>query len=1329
MAIGIILVDLCLKNMNHILATWTQAMSADDTMSCLTGPDYGGGMQRNSDNQDSCFPYHVEPEDEAPVRPDGKVSYNDSVEPEDKSQEELDETANFSNFPVEPANEVSVQPQNKTRSFYDPLEANDEASMKTKTKTTHNTDPTKSVAKTQVDPEDETSFSHDPLVPDEAPAEADSYCKNSLEYDDKASEELDLDKVSSSIDYRKLDSETPVEPDCSDPSEPSDEAPVKPRNKTTTNNAKKSDGKTLVKPDDETNSLHDPVVHDKAQVEPGYSNCMKPDFGVMAEPCNKASFIEDCGTPVESDYNDCSSESCQVSEQCLEKRLKLRVPVCNSPGSLNANPQAVAKFTLYVAPVYGGKIVYLWTVQLQLKDADESYMMVTKLVQVYNVVTRYLLSGNRKKLVASVKPRTQSKTGDIAENMQDRDDSVKHHDCLDDDQSDDNYQSSGSELSVNVPESSGEEEEDDDDDDDTSVVFPLLNNMHEKMDVDSSMGLSQSIFDLNVDLITRIAAIRNTVEQKILWETNTIQIANSSKASNMFNPVKVESYEKKNGKRNYRTLNFCFYCKNQYNSKISKHLMSVHFNEERVQKISNMPVGSVERKMCLQKLQKEGNYDHNAQVLKNGKGTLVVYRRPSEISKVCASEYLPCEYCLGFFHEKQLWIHAKSCYFREVAVDTPANYVRNGRIMMAPYMIREESEIGELDLVIAKMKETVQNPGLKQVCAEDELIREFGLSQLDKLGTKEEQRRKDQDNIRTKMRSIARLLSKLNEKKLRDVPLSNYICGKEFMNVVATVKLLSRESNSPNLATNLGHYLKQIALLKGSLGLQKDDATKYEEAKVFQELYTTHWNSKVSAVANRTKRLRCINKKEELPSTEDLVKLKEYLMKEIHTGIKKINPTYEEYVRMTQIIMARIVLFNKRRISEVDELKVNEFDKRIKGDDVGNNAEIISTLGLPMRYLIYVSTLCCSIVMHLVEVRGKSTRGLRKVYILLTPDMVDGINFLLTSRIHAGINPENVYVFGRTTSTPQDGCTAMRMVSEACPGLSNPDLIRTRLLRKYMATTSQIMDMTADELKLVADHMGHSVAIHTNVYTLQTSILERTKVARALVALENGKLNGYKGKRLESISLEGWFTSINVSIKFNLLSFGYLEAIMELFPYGIKIPQPVEEEDDPENEDLSDTSVAENENVTGIDQEQEHREHSNETKSKVIKRKRWTEEEESSFSKAFKRQIQEKSNATTKEIRDAIQKFGNLNGRSEAMIRSKLNNIIHGKCIETSRLSPKSQYFLRACGREWLTRATVKKRPESNDKLMFLLWAYNINSMITPSRNVKESNCRLINLD
>ena len=63
--------------------------------------------------------------------------------------------------------------------------------------------------------------------------------------------------------------------------------------------------------------------------------------------------------------------------------------------------------------------------------------------------------------------------------------------------------------------------------------------------------------------------------------------------------------------------------------------------------------------------------------------------------------------------------------------------------------------------------------------------------------------------------------------------------------------------------------------------------------------------------------------------------------------------------------------------------------------------------------------------------------------------------------------------------------------------------------------------MTEGELKMVADHMGHNLDIHTNIYKMQSSVIEKSKVARVLIALENGMVNRWKGQRLDDINIAG----------------------------------------------------------------------------------------------------------------------------------------------------------------------------------------------------------------
>lgn len=63
--------------------------------------------------------------------------------------------------------------------------------------------------------------------------------------------------------------------------------------------------------------------------------------------------------------------------------------------------------------------------------------------------------------------------------------------------------------------------------------------------------------------------------------------------------------------------------------------------------------------------------------------------------------------------------------------------------------------------------------------------------------------------------------------------------------------------------------------------------------------------------------------------------------------------------------------------------------------------------------------------------------------------------------------------------------------------------------------------MTDNELKLLADHMGHSLQIHTDVYRLQSSLLEKAKVAKLLIAVENGSSELWKNRSMQSIDSTG----------------------------------------------------------------------------------------------------------------------------------------------------------------------------------------------------------------
>ena len=76
--------------------------------------------------------------------------------------------------------------------------------------------------------------------------------------------------------------------------------------------------------------------------------------------------------------------------------------------------------------------------------------------------------------------------------------------------------------------------------------------------------------------------------------------------------------------------------------------------------------------------------------------------------------------------------------------------------MIAPLFCREESSEREVNCLVEQMKETEKNAGVKKIVYEGLAHQEVHQISCD------EQRQKDRDNIRTKLRTVECLLKHVN---------------------------------------------------------------------------------------------------------------------------------------------------------------------------------------------------------------------------------------------------------------------------------------------------------------------------------------------------------------------------------------------------------------------------------------------------------------------------------------------------------------------------------------------------------------------------------------
>lgn len=73
----------------------------------------------------------------------------------------------------------------------------------------------------------------------------------------------------------------------------------------------------------------------------------------------------------------------------------------------------------------------------------------------------------------------------------------------------------------------------------------------------------------------------------------------------------------------------------------------------------------------------------------------------------------------------------------------------------------------------------------------------------------------------------------------------------------------------------------------------------------------------------------------------------------------------------------------------------------------------------------------------------------------------------------------------------------------------------------------QLLNLNDSELDWVVRHLGHSKLTHFQNYRLSSSTIERTKVAKLLVLLEQGMLEEAQGSNLSDNQLDGNLTFTN----------------------------------------------------------------------------------------------------------------------------------------------------------------------------------------------------------
>jgi hypothetical protein len=424
--------------------------------------------------------------------------------------------------------------------------------------------------------------------------------------------------------------------------------------------------------------------------------------------------------------------------------------------------------------------------------------------------------------------------------------------------------------------------------------------------------------------------------------------------------IRVKGAPKDGCKKRYDKINYCTFCLKEIKGKISVHLLSdKHKDMVRSSEIRLLPKKSKDRVAKLEILANEGNFKHNIKVLREQKGELVVARRSNTRDGDTVrqpKDYLPCEYCLKFVLRRHLWEHIHKCDIREYygipdpiktmkdfcmeEVDEDGNseneqdlhgaagtsFTRKSRSLLNSALLEpDEAKLGE---ALGRMADDE----ITAVVKNDKLMKRFLQLQTDGLGHAADRKTKDVYKVNQNVRPLARLVLEAR-KSVPMIDLDQLLTPAHFDLVVNSTMNLCRIDAGDNLnfGSSMGYILGHVTLIKSGIAIRRSDEQMGKDATGFQTLFNGEWHKRVNSILKKRKDTLQVAKRNEIPLTQDLVKyLSERLrvlserLPTLPAGVTKVNCWHE----LSKVLLCRLILFNKRRVSEISDLKISSYTSR-----------------------------------------------------------------------------------------------------------------------------------------------------------------------------------------------------------------------------------------------------------------------------------------------------------------------------------------------------------------------------------------------------------------
>nr|CAH7759144.1 unnamed protein product [Callosobruchus chinensis] len=519
----------------------------------------------------------------------------------------------------------------------------------------------------------------------------------------------------------------------------------------------------------------------------------------------------------------------------------------------------------------------------------------------------------------------------------------------------------------------------------------------------------------------------------------------------------------------------CKFCAEDVLSKnFVRHIENNHRDENEVKKCLIFPKGSKQRRNALILLRKGTNFDLYLD------GVLRPYRQ-TEVNE--STIFYPCIYCKGLFKKTYLKRHSKVCTDQKTVTDNNQSYRRfiSDSQTFAACALDPTNVISKLD-VKEQVFDIMKGDNISFEAKKDLLIAHFGESYL-----KKHKRERKEYACSSRMRELSRLLIEYRViVSDNTISLKDILLPKNFDTLLAATRQITgydpikKNFTAPSLAMHMGTYLKMICdellhlIMKECPGFKcqsKEDTQSWQQdVKNLKKLIESRWNIEISSLANKDLQEKRWNKPQLIPLVSDIKVFRDETLKmatnckqQFEDGMDDIS----SYKLLVHCTLALLIMFNRRRIGDVQFLKINNYknERKTNFEDF-ETALTDAEKVLTKSYKRVINT-------------GKGSRAI----IILVPKLLQTfINTLLKYR-NKYISSENEYVFAMPQSRIQwgQGDVAIRFLAKRIT-LQHPEAISSNKLRKQIATVAQIMSLTKEDTKQFSKFMGHTEKTHSEFY-------------------------------------------------------------------------------------------------------------------------------------------------------------------------------------------------------------------------------------------------------